>query len=378
MFTHDTIVLIGLSFLASGVIKGLTGIGFITICISFLVFLVDLKSAISMIFFSSVLSNLAAMRNAGHFTQTLKKFYPLYIMVLPGLALGVSILINLEEAYLLQCLAVAIFLFCAFMVFRPEFKLSNKVAQLCLAPVGLVHGFIAGLTGTQSVPLIPFVLSMKLDTKQTLQALNTTMTLGTILTGIFLYSTKIMTNDLLMLSALFVLPTFAGVSLGNYCRSKLSAEAFRVAALLALFGIGVSLTWKSSNETISAAYFSALQVAKASLNQAGLWPAPDFVSGEEPSQTSSIADRSNGRASFFTTASLGSAPPPVNRWRFIFIEPTITATPHHSGDTERQATSSEVKELRRKISALKEALADVLLENRLLKKSMISGGDDHE
>ena len=49
-----------------------------------------------------------------------------------------------------------------------------------------------------------------------------------------------------------------------------------------------------------------------------------------------------------------------------------------SGDTERQATSSEVKELRREMSALKEALADVLLEHRWLTKSRIADGDDHE
>ncbi len=49
-----------------------------------------------------------------------------------------------------------------------------------------------------------------------------------------------------------------------------------------------------------------------------------------------------------------------------------------AGDTERQATSGEVKDLRREMSDLKEALADVLLENRLLKKSMIGDGDDHE
>ena len=49
-----------------------------------------------------------------------------------------------------------------------------------------------------------------------------------------------------------------------------------------------------------------------------------------------------------------------------------------SGDTERQATSGEVKDLRREMSDLKEALADVLLENRLLKKSMIADGGDHE
>ena len=47
-----------------------------------------------------------------------------------------------------------------------------------------------------------------------------------------------------------------------------------------------------------------------------------------------------------------------------------------SGDTARQATSSEVKDLRRETSDLKEALAETLLENRLLKKSMIADGDD--
>ena len=48
-----------------------------------------------------------------------------------------------------------------------------------------------------------------------------------------------------------------------------------------------------------------------------------------------------------------------------------------TGDTARAATSDEVKDLRREASALKEVVADLTLENRLLKKSMIAdGGDD--
>ena len=38
----------------------------------------------------------------------------------------------------------------------------------------------------------------------------------------------------------------------------------------------------------------------------------------------------------------------------------------------------EVKELRAEAAALKEVLADLTLENRLLKKSMIGDGGDHE
>ena len=40
-----------------------------------------------------------------------------------------------------------------------------------------------------------------------------------------------------------------------------------------------------------------------------------------------------------------------------------------SGDTSRQATSPEVKELRSEATALKECVADLTVENRLLKKA---------
>ena len=45
-----------------------------------------------------------------------------------------------------------------------------------------------------------------------------------------------------------------------------------------------------------------------------------------------------------------------------------------AGDTARAASSDEVKDLRREASALKECVADLTLENRLLKKSMIADG----
>jgi len=49
-----------------------------------------------------------------------------------------------------------------------------------------------------------------------------------------------------------------------------------------------------------------------------------------------------------------------------------------AGDTVRAATSDEVKGLRREAQALKEVVADLTLENRLLKKSMTGDGEDGE
>ena len=49
-----------------------------------------------------------------------------------------------------------------------------------------------------------------------------------------------------------------------------------------------------------------------------------------------------------------------------------------AGDTARAATTGEAQDLRRQTRALKECVADLTLENRLLEKSMIADGDDEE
>ena len=62
------------------------------------------------------------------------------------------------------------------------------------------------------------------------------------------------------------------------------------------------------------------------------------------------------------------------RWSKDFME---AGKKRLAGDEVREATTDEVKELRAESLALKETLAETVLDNRLLKKSMIGDyGDD--
>ena len=54
------------------------------------------------------------------------------------------------------------------------------------------------------------------------------------------------------------------------------------------------------------------------------------------------------------------------RWSKEFLE---AGKKRLSGDTAREATSDEVRQLRTEATALKETLAELLMENRLLKKA---------
>ena len=60
------------------------------------------------------------------------------------------------------------------------------------------------------------------------------------------------------------------------------------------------------------------------------------------------------------------------RWSKEFLE---AGKKRLAGDTKREATSDEVKELRAQSVQLKELLAEMMLENRLLNKSVLGDGD---
>lgn len=61
------------------------------------------------------------------------------------------------------------------------------------------------------------------------------------------------------------------------------------------------------------------------------------------------------------------------RWSREFLE---AGKKRLAGDTAREATSDEVKALRAEMAQLKEAVAELLMENRLLKKSVLGDGED--
>ena len=60
------------------------------------------------------------------------------------------------------------------------------------------------------------------------------------------------------------------------------------------------------------------------------------------------------------------------RWSKDFLE---AGKKRLAGDTAREATSDEVKGLRAETQQLKELLAELMIDNRLLKKSVLGDGE---
>ena len=63
------------------------------------------------------------------------------------------------------------------------------------------------------------------------------------------------------------------------------------------------------------------------------------------------------------------------KWSKEFLE---AGKARLTGDTQRQATSSEVGDLRRENEQLKQLVAELALKNRVLKKSLTGSGNEWE
>ena len=71
----------------------------------------------------------------------------------------------------------------------------------------------------------------------------------------------------------------------------------------------------------------------------------------------------------------GLAPNLYYRWSKEFLE---AGKKRLVGDTSREATAPEVTDLRKENARLKQLVAEIVLENRLLKKSLTASGSEDD
>jgi uncharacterized membrane protein YfcA len=92
----ETLIYIAAVFVITGFVKGFSGLGFSAISIGILATFLDLAVAIPLVLIPSIVSSFQVMIEAGGFTSALREFWPLYIAALPGLAIGIWLLVRPE------------------------------------------------------------------------------------------------------------------------------------------------------------------------------------------------------------------------------------------------------------------------------------------
>jgi uncharacterized protein len=234
------VALAALGLLIAGFVKGATGLGYSTRALPFLVTALGLKSAIVIVPIPAMAANIGLLFGAGHIQETFQRFWKFYAASVPGIFFGTMLLGMVDQRPATQVLGAITIFYVFYAVARPSFYLPELPATRLQIPAGLLNGFLTGLTGSQILPLLPYMMSLKLDPSRFVQGVNIAVITASAILVLALMTSGLMTWQLLGLSILGIAPAALGTYIGNHLRQRIPTPRFRMVVLATLFVIGVS------------------------------------------------------------------------------------------------------------------------------------------
>ena len=242
MENGDILVVCG-AFLFAGLVKGTTGLGFATTALSFLVYAIGLKEALPLLIVPSVVSNLIVMRDAGHFRATLIQFRLMYAAAPVGIFIGLALLMGLDPTISSAILGLVLIIYGVITITQPALRLPTALARRLEIPVGFTTGLVNGVTGSQVMPVLPYLLSLPLERNVFIQAINISFTISSVVFAIGLAWLGLFTVDTTQISFVGLVAMLVGLKLGIPIRRRLPQSSFRraVLGLLVLLGAGLVL-----------------------------------------------------------------------------------------------------------------------------------------
>lgn len=266
------IAVVGL--VAAGLVKGLTGIGYATCAMPFLALAVGLETAMALVVLPALVSNVAVLAGGRALLGVARRFWPFYVGILPGIALGVLLLRVVNSRTAAAGLGAVTLAYVALAVAKPQLRLSTRAGAWLALPAGWLNGVLTGLTGSQILPLVPYMLALRLPPETQVQAINLAVTMAAAVLGAALIANGTMTLEIAALGSAGAVLAAGGVVAGNALRGLLREGALRRLTLVMLTVISVSLLGRDAAEHAGDAVAGMLPSAMRVRAVAAMCPAP--------------------------------------------------------------------------------------------------------
>ena len=227
-------------------VYGLTGFGSTVIALPVLVQLIPLKFAVPLLMLLDVLAFAFSGARFRH-RIAYREIGWLIPFMLAGMALGLTLLIQVAEQKLLAVLGAFLLLYAGYGLARRGAAL--KLARAGCAPIGLAGGALAALFGTGGV-LFAIYNAGRVGDKDALRATNAAMILISSGVRVLLFAAAgLLAQDGLFAAVLLLLPAvFGGVWLGNRLHAAVPAAAVVKAVYAVLVIAGLLLLARSLPE----------------------------------------------------------------------------------------------------------------------------------
>jgi uncharacterized protein len=239
--TEIQMLVVAGAFILAGIAKGAIGIGLPPIAIGVMTLSLPLGDALAIMTLPTMITNVWQAFSGRRFVPLLRRFGSMAAAAVIGVIGVAALLGTLGKAGMLGWMGCLLVLYALIALFawRP---VMPRAAEPWLNPlIGLASGAVAGITGMAAVPFLPYMQSLQISKDDLIQGLGilflfimTALAVALVRQGIFDTA-----NTIGGVAAL--LPTFAGVWIGQKVRHAASPETFRKIFLYGMLALGLNM-----------------------------------------------------------------------------------------------------------------------------------------
>ena len=222
-----TVVYILFTYFLGGITQGILGVGLITVVISLLSFVIDVKETIALVIIPTIITSFFQMINGNNLKDIIKDTR--YFLVFSTLIIvpGVFLLKVLESDLILIFIAILLFMNSSLSLSNRVVAIPNHQNSIIQVSAGSLNGFIIGLTSIYTMPFVFLLQSLKYNKEKTVQFMGLAFLLYSSMQFISFSYSKLISINTIFPSLIVTLPVIIGFFLGKKIRSFISEKLFK-------------------------------------------------------------------------------------------------------------------------------------------------------
>ncbi len=233
------LVAIVLAFLLAGILKGVVGLGLAPAALGLSALFVEMTTAMVLLSIPSLLTNFWQAAGGGNSRTIVRRVWPFLLMAAGAVSIGAMALTRLDGGQLSTLLGASLVAYGALNLSGVRLSIPAH-REAWMGPIlGSANGLITGMTGSFVGPGVMYLQAIGLPRDMLVQAMGMLFVVSTVALSAALYSHEFFTVGLLLASAVTVVPTLAGVSIGRVVRARTPEAHFRTLFFVILCALGV-------------------------------------------------------------------------------------------------------------------------------------------
>lgn len=236
------IIVVVMTFLIAGAVKGVIGLGLPTVSLALLTVAIDLPSAMALLLVPSFITNVWQAAVGGNAIAILRRVWPFLLMATVTVWIGAGALTRVELSVLSALLGLLLITYGGVNLAGYRLTISARQEAWVGPVIGSANGVLTGMTGSFVVPGVMFLQAIGLGRDRLIQAMGMLFTASTVALALALGRNGMLTGELTTLSAMAILPALIGMVGGQRLRRSLSERHFRRIFFVALLMLGTYIT----------------------------------------------------------------------------------------------------------------------------------------